>query len=187
LSYLSKQISLFSEFGNQASNRWLSNETSFENQFNTFNYYTISSNIKLWRTFAFDGSITAVDSVTFLNDGAGQKIKASISGQNWIFSETMDFRFSLSVNGWLNRSDAFQFDYLSGEMRQNLSPENLNDIWLLNFEIEAIVSTFTIRYTMKNLLAFFDAENQSYRYTFHDGFPAFGRQMTIGVEWHFDN
>jgi len=99
----------------------------------------------------------------------------------------MDFNFTLSANGWLNRSNELQFDYVSGEMKQNNSTESLSNIWILNLDIEAIVSTFTIRYTMKNLLAAFNSGNASYQYSFDENYPALGRQMTVGFEWHFND
>ncbi|MBL7014229.1 MAG: hypothetical protein ISR83_07390 [Candidatus Marinimicrobia bacterium] len=150
-----------------------------------FNYYEIRTDINLWKDWKIQGSLTGVDTVNILTDGVGQKVYGAISGRRWLFSNTMDFNFTISANGWLNRSNELQFDYVSSEMKQNISTESLSNIWILNVDIEAIVSTFTIRYSMKNLLAAFNPGNSSYQYSFDENYPALGRQMTVGFEWHF--
>jgi len=199
IQYSHNQGFLSLQVGNNASDRWVRRNYVIETPYNPmpestdpssildFNYYAIRSDVHIWKNWTIHGSFTGVDTVNILTDGVGQKVYGAISGRRWLFSNTMDFNFTLSANGWLNRSNELQFDYVSGEMKQNNSTESLSNIWILNLDIEAIVSTFTIRYTMKNLLAAFNSGNASYQYSFDENYPALGRQMTVGFEWHFND
>ena len=199
IQYSHKQGFLSFQIGNNASDRWVRPNYVDETPYTPiplsndpypifdFNYYAIRSDIHLWEDLKLHGSITGVDTVNILTDGVGQKGYVAMSGKRWLFSNTMDFRFTLSANGWLNRSNELQFDYVSGEMKQNKSTESLLNIWIFNLDIEAIVSTFTIRYTIKNILAAINPGNSSYQYSFDQNYPALGRQMAIGFEWHFND
>ena len=107
----------------------------------------------------------------------------TVVGQQEIITHTGDFFLSGSS---LRSSTGFA-DF-------SIHSLNLSDIWLLNFDVSATISTMTITWSVRNILQaiepfalkmFPDKQEGDFLIQHNSTFPPMGRLVSFGIHWTF--
>ena len=144
--------------------------------------------------FSINYAHNEYDLVT-LSNGIRDHLKINLEGKlDFILRDRLDLFFNLEIQGWLNRDSRLRHDQFQNILYiNNQNGDNLSNVWPVNLELRAVVSSVTIYYKINNLLyelapLFTNSSNaQSYQIISELSFPSQPSQVSFGVEWNFRN
>lgn len=162
-----------------------------------FTQTSLLSKWTIWRDWSIAGDISFRHHVNELTDGYQQKINITFIATEKLFNINMDATAKLSFDGWLNQKGITAFHPIFGVPYSNQNGGNSPDIWLVNFQLNAVISSMTITWTVHNVLNVIQPlVNEVYPNLSEDLYwinptPFFtqpeGQLITFGVLWSFDN
>ena len=103
---------------------------------------------------------------------------------------------SLSGEGLLNREETIRFDPINSFPYEYLesSPNEPEDIWLLNLKIAITISSMTLTWSISNILQaiepfalkiFPEKKADDFLIQHNPMFPPMGRLVMFGIHWTF--
>ena len=132
-----------------------------------------------------------------LSDGIGDCFKIQIEYTKFLFSDNMELKADLILEGLINRDPTFGFNPALGRpFEHDWDPYILPDYWTSHLDITANVSSVIITYRIRNL--FHTQENmikqiypdlpEEWIYPRNNAyFLPMGQLVSFGVEWEFED
>ena len=190
-------LSINAEFKNVKTGINYFNGVSKINSVERGDYSTVElfNQLVLYKQLSFKGSYSLQKGNFYLSDEIGKKIQFQLAYKKEHFFNRFDLSANLYGEGLLNRKESNLLSPLDGVSLENAGTSlNLSDIWLLNFDVSATISTMTITWSVRNILQaiepfalkmFPDKQEGDFLIQHHSTFPPMGRLVSFGIHWTF--
>ena len=164
------------------------------------NYYTFQSGFlvksNLFKHVSFSSSYYFREGQTLLFDGINNVAKFDFQYNNENILNRFALHMSLSGEGLLNREETIRFDPINSFPYEYLesSPNEPEDIWLLNSKIAITISSMTLTWSISNILQaiepfalkiFPEKKAGDFLIQHNPMFPPMGRLVMFGIHWTF--
>ena len=122
--------------------------------------------------------------VTYHTGGLGDWMGLDIKSKFRLFSGYMDITLNINAKHFSERVSKIYFNPIEyvPVLRSEYKSEEMN---ILNCNIRAKVSSFTIQYSWINMLELFNYNKKGTEVQFNPEMPLNGWQKNISIEWHF--
>jgi len=170
--------------------------TSEINDISKGDYSTIElfGQFNLLKYMSFKGSYSFKNGNYYLSDGIGNRLYFQLNFEKDRFFNRFDLSAKFHGEGLLNREETNLLSPLDGVPSSENSSANLLDIWLLHFDVSAVISGMTITWSVRNIFQaaesnalqmFPDREVGDFLVQYNSTFPPMGRIVVFSVHWTF--
>lgn len=151
---------------------------------------------ELYRRWIFSGEMIYSPNPIPESDGIGLRANIGIQGTEWLFRENMLTTFYLWADAAGMRSKSNAFHPVLHRPVSIGSETAAEDFGILNFRIDAVISSVLIRYQILNILNasyptisgwFSDLDEESTFFHANPFLPKLGRRVSFSITWQFNN